>query len=60
MKYILLLLVLAFCAPILMNATLFNPAMGAIPELTPWTLMLLGFAGSAVCVRAPRKTAVAA
>ena len=60
MRYVFLLLALAFGAPVLMSATLFSPAAAAVPELAPWTLMLLGFGGFAVTLRARHGTRVAA
>ena len=51
-KHTILLLAVAFGAPALLDATLGSPEAAAIPELAPWVMMLLGFAGTAVTVRA--------
>lgn len=48
----LLLLAAAFGLPVLLDTTVFSPEAAAIPELAPWTLMLVGFVGTAVTLRA--------
>jgi hypothetical protein len=53
-KGILLLLAVSFWGPVVLSVTEFLPRIIAVPELAPWTLMLLGFAGTAVSLRAGR------